>query len=211
MNADPKLKNLELSVTNFGPIVEANIDLRPMTVFVGPSNTGKSYLAILIYALHKFFEVNDLDLGFGNRPTRTGAFFGRQVLGRVRPLPDEDREILATWIEDMLPKFYDTGWPQGRLLELPEPVARLVRRRLSDSAGYARLLAGEIARCFGIEDIGNLIRNGSRDGLSVRVGRPVSTTKRDAETFSYKYTLRDGSSDLTASIPRADSCTSARF
>ena len=204
MNSDPKLKNLELSVTNFGPIVEANIDLRPMTVFVGPSNTGKSYLAILIYALHKFFEVNALDVGFGNRPTRTGAFFGRQILGRVRPLPDEDREILATWIEDMLPKFYDTGWPQDRLLELPKPVARLVRRRLSDPAGYARLLAGEIARCFGIEDIGNLIRHGSRDGLSVRVGRPVPTTRPDAATFAYKYTFMDGSSDLSSSIPSED-------
>ena len=48
-------RHLELSVRDFGPIAEANIDLRPMTVFVGPSNTGKSYLAILIYALHGFF------------------------------------------------------------------------------------------------------------------------------------------------------------
>ena len=46
---------LQLTVSNFGPIVEAEIDLRPLTVFVGPSNTGKSYLAILIYALHRFF------------------------------------------------------------------------------------------------------------------------------------------------------------
>ena len=44
-------KSLALRVSNFGPIAEAEIDLRPLTVFVGPSNTGKSYLAILIYAL----------------------------------------------------------------------------------------------------------------------------------------------------------------
>ena len=49
-------KPIELEVTNFGPIVEAKIDLRPLTVFVGPSNTGKSYLAILIYALHRCFS-----------------------------------------------------------------------------------------------------------------------------------------------------------
>ena len=47
--------SLELEVANFGPIVEAKIDLRPLTVFVGPSNTGKSYLATLIYALHTYF------------------------------------------------------------------------------------------------------------------------------------------------------------
>ncbi len=37
--------SLELEVADFGPIVNAKIDLRPLTVFVGPSNTGKSYLA----------------------------------------------------------------------------------------------------------------------------------------------------------------------
>ena len=46
----------ELEVKNFGPIVEAKIDLRPLTVLVGPSNTGKSYLAILLYALHRFLS-----------------------------------------------------------------------------------------------------------------------------------------------------------
>ncbi len=43
---------LELEVSDFGPIVEGRVGLRPLTVFVGPSNTGKSWLAILIYALH---------------------------------------------------------------------------------------------------------------------------------------------------------------
>ena len=48
-------KHLKLEVSNFGPIAEGAVELRPMTVFVGPSNTGKSYLATLIYALHRFF------------------------------------------------------------------------------------------------------------------------------------------------------------
>ena len=46
--------NLILDVENFGPIAEAkNIEFRPMTVFVGPSNTGKSYLAMLLHAILK--------------------------------------------------------------------------------------------------------------------------------------------------------------
>ena len=50
-------KNLILDVENFGPIAEAkNIDLKPMTVFVGPSNSGKSYLAILLYAISRGFD-----------------------------------------------------------------------------------------------------------------------------------------------------------
>ena len=46
---------IEIAVKNFGPIAEADIDLRPLTVFVGPSNTGKTYFATLIYTLHSIF------------------------------------------------------------------------------------------------------------------------------------------------------------
>ena len=64
----------ELEVSNFGPIVEAKIDLRPLTVFVGPSNTGKSYLAILIYALHRFFS------GFKENRFSLSPHFSKEML-----------------------------------------------------------------------------------------------------------------------------------
>ena len=42
--------NLILDVENFGPIAKAkNIEFKPMTVFVGPSNTGKTYLASMLH------------------------------------------------------------------------------------------------------------------------------------------------------------------
>ena len=47
---------VRLDVTDFGPIAEASVELRPLTVFIGPSNTGKMYLATLTYALHRFFS-----------------------------------------------------------------------------------------------------------------------------------------------------------
>ncbi len=44
--------NLILDVKNFGPIAEAkDIEFKPMTVFLGPSNTGKTYLAMLQHAI----------------------------------------------------------------------------------------------------------------------------------------------------------------
>ena len=49
--------NIQIAVENFGPIEKAEIDLRPLTVFVGESNTGKTYLAALIYyALQRAFR-----------------------------------------------------------------------------------------------------------------------------------------------------------
>lgn len=53
---DTQRPKVEIAVENFGPIAEANIDLRPLTVFVGPSNTGKTYFATLVYTLHDIFQ-----------------------------------------------------------------------------------------------------------------------------------------------------------
>lgn len=47
---------VEIEVKNFGPIEHAKIDLRPLTVCVGPSNTGKTYLCTLLYMMHTIFR-----------------------------------------------------------------------------------------------------------------------------------------------------------
>lgn len=47
---------VEIEVKNFGPISEAKIDLRPLTVFVGPSNTGKTYMCTLMYMMNTVFR-----------------------------------------------------------------------------------------------------------------------------------------------------------
>ena len=47
---------LTVSVQEFGPIAQATVNLRPLTIFVGRSNTGKTYLSKLIYAIHKTFS-----------------------------------------------------------------------------------------------------------------------------------------------------------
>lgn len=46
---------VEIAVRNFGPITEAVIDLRPLTVCVGPGNTGKTWFSTLVYALQGVF------------------------------------------------------------------------------------------------------------------------------------------------------------
>ncbi len=56
MNSCTDNERIELQVENFGPIAEAKVDMRSLNVFVGPSNSGKSYLATLIYAIHRFLR-----------------------------------------------------------------------------------------------------------------------------------------------------------
>ena len=47
---------LTISVKNFGPIAEGSVDLKPLTIFVGPSNTGKSYMATAVHAVMRAVE-----------------------------------------------------------------------------------------------------------------------------------------------------------
>jgi len=42
---------IRLSVEDWGPIEEGSVEIRPLTIFIGPNNTGKSYLAMLFYSL----------------------------------------------------------------------------------------------------------------------------------------------------------------
>lgn len=46
-------RRFKVGVTNFGPIETAEIELKPLSVFIGKSNTGKTYLATLIYVIHQ--------------------------------------------------------------------------------------------------------------------------------------------------------------
>ena len=42
---------LEIEIENFGPIASGNIKLKPLTIFMGSNNSGKSYAARLIYSI----------------------------------------------------------------------------------------------------------------------------------------------------------------
>ena len=48
-----------ISVKNFGPIIEANIDISPLTIFVGKNSSGKSFLSLLIHCMFNPFD--DID------------------------------------------------------------------------------------------------------------------------------------------------------
>ncbi len=39
---------MKIKVYNLGIIKEANIDLKPLTIFIGPNNSGKTWLAYIL-------------------------------------------------------------------------------------------------------------------------------------------------------------------
>jgi predicted ATPase len=44
---------LKIAIQDFGPVNRGEIEVRPLTILIGPNNSGKSYSAMLIYSLRK--------------------------------------------------------------------------------------------------------------------------------------------------------------
>ena len=145
----PKPPDVQLSVQNFGPIASADIDLRPLTVFVGQSNTGKTYLAALIYALHQNFE------GFSRVPRASRTFthldFRYRYSSRHR-LPEPQAE-LEEEMQDVFEKLNTPGRP-FKVSDLPLQARTVLQHILED----AESLEDQVKRCFDLESVSDLIR-----------------------------------------------------
>ena len=143
-----------LEVKNFGPIAEARIDLHPLTVFVGPSNTGKSYLAILIYALHRHFSREQRNFMFW-RPEKSKSSHTINALEEWREHAFTDRKIPA----------------DGSIITLPnamrDEICGILDKRGEDICETLRW-------CLGMDTTNALIRKGSREGARIGFRRHAS-------------------------------------
>jgi hypothetical protein len=80
---------MKLSVRKLGRIAQAEIDVRPLTIFVGPNNTNKTWVAYCLYALAQKLSFVD------------PAIAWRSPLETPRPLTDEiEHAVLQKRVED---------------------------------------------------------------------------------------------------------------
>ena len=172
-----------LNVQNFGPIEKAEIDLRPLTVFVGESNTGKTYLAALIYALHKHFE------GISQFPWTDSVGSYLNFVYRLSTGSQSRREEIEQEILEVLEKLNTPGRP-FRFSDLPQQVSTGLESRLTDQEDFTN----ELERCFDLESVSKLIRfigNGSNE-------MKVSLSVRDRDQRYWDFGARAaGSADPT--------------
>ncbi len=178
-------ESLELEVSNFGPIVEARVDLRPLTVFVGPSNTGKSYLAILIYALHRYFNSNIYPFRRRFSPIihRLGTDPYRNVLDAL----DGVAQAVAGYQETT----------DGTSIVLPAPVSEWLRSRF-DRQGHE--IAGEIRRCFGFDETGALICKEDGNGTRIVLRRSAS----NSTALEHILTLKIHNTEFRMTVPAGE-------
>ena len=173
MNGDDKAKThntpkVEISVRNFGPIAEADLDLRPLTVFVGPSNTGKTYLSVLIYALHRVF----------------GEFSGFPLLKTLESLADNwDYDDPADKIQHL--KTIDKlniGQPL-KFSDLPKEVGSLAQAHLNTQGYLEPDLRTELERCCDLEYVSGLIRSSGGQNDEMTVSLIVGEEHQDLWSF----------------------------
>ena len=129
---------LTISVQEFGPIAQATVNLRPLTIFVGRSNTGKTYLSKLIYAIHKTFS------GFPQIP-----FIGRRY----------DPYGISVFADSLFTSFRDEQRTELGLQEIRNIVSQSFERswRLANDH-----ILEEIESCFSTKNILTTQRAGSK-------------------------------------------------
>ena len=179
-----------IDVKDFGPIVRANVDFRPLTVFIGPSNTGKSYLAVLLYALHKC--LGGVDASF-----RTLGIQGRLYRPPVRST------TFSTEIEKSWNDWLAAASKGGSFPEMPRNLVAGIRSILEEARGLDLHLHDRILQCFGVQDVGELVRrSGSSTSLHIALNVP-----RAGKSDAVRYEFQFGSSEprVSGRIPATES------
>ena len=183
--------DVRISATNFGPIASSTVDLRPLTVFVGPSNTGKTYFATLIYALHRVLG------GFPRLPLpRVRRYRYPFFQGRPYEL------VTDVEMEQDLHDFFKKLATKGRTFrfsDLPKSVRDAAQAAVSDPDFLGASLQTELRRCFALESVSDLVRSSGRDN-SMEIALAVSEQEQDL----WRFRMGIAESDVTTDGQIAD-------
>ena len=173
-NRDPGRRNdYRIDIEDFGPIQRASVDVRPFTVFIGPSNTGKSYLAILIYALHR-----SLHTGYGWMPRTTAP-------------GDELLRDLRSWAQEV-----DSERPAPS--PPPPNVAAHIDAVLKEAKWLESTYADELRRCFGVDSLDVLVRRPGTD-VGARIRFP-GAAYGSPDTARYEFRFGSGDHGLSGRV-----------
>lgn len=175
MVSQPTQDCLRLRVTDFGPIVTGEVDLRPLTVFVGPSNTGKSWMAVLIYSLHQYFSAT-------NRRNRVDLhhdwFTGPDISRQEDDLIDFSKRLQTSVYATTVPKGYLDYRVYSESKQAVYPPKSVIHLLQSALESQGKLLSLELCRCLGSEK-NRLNRHGSKSDarIVIRNVRSLGTQK----------------------------------
>ena len=158
----------QVRVKNLGPIAEGTIDLKPLTLFIGPNGVGKSYMALAVYCLAR--TLNDEPL------------FSTPWRGSIERQRERANDLKSLTLE--LPK--DEHLLRGPVrvgdMTVPMQEAMADANTLLSELVTAKL-ARELTRCFGA-DVQGLIR---RDNAATQPALGVSLAEPET---GFLYDMR---------------------
>ena len=189
---------LKVSVKDFGPIIEGTVELKPLTLFVGPSNAGKSYLAMLIYSLMQSSHASFLYPYV--IPMRyvyfTPGIRGLEAAQNLSGIIDEqDFGTINQWARNVATnpqEAFENSFlqeePEIAFATLPEELRRLVHRGVKKSlTSMEQLFSRELQRCHGeISDV----RSRMNDAAQLRIGLEQSRPRLSLNFEEHQGSLR---------------------
>lgn len=175
-----------LEVADFGPVSKAELELRPLTVFAGPSNAGKSCIAKLVYVLHAYFARRTV-----SRTRTYGLSDFNRVASRMGDLPGVVRR-LEEFVLNPVEESVDSS-------ELGEDVAALTRLAL-EAPDVGADTSGILVDVFGAASMDDLILRGARDCRFTLSYEPAGAAG-SSEPFQYVFKIADDKLDCEAVIP----------
>lgn len=175
---------VRITVSDFGPIASADIELRPLTILVGPSNTGKSCFATLVYALSQLVREGSwtLERPVLRQPERPqkSPWLRMPHNDAWARLSKKKKDAFAAWVRDSVAAAGDKTRPPA---PLPDTLRKAVRsahemRWQSDSS-----IEPCIKQLFGLDDLRSLTRVRSRKfpriGVSIEGGQGSAEARLD--------------------------------
>ena len=168
---------VQVSVKDFGPIIEGTVELKPLTIFVGPSNAGKSYMAMLVYSLMQSLDPSPsfyIEGMLDNKFHSFRRFFRNEIIRHDDiEIDDHTSEAITDWIRDMRSRDSIASEVPGSIEfsfeDLSQEIRALVERSVNVSLqATERLFGRELQRYHGkVDDLRN--RRGSDAHLKVRI------------------------------------------
>ena len=125
---------MKISVHNYGPIAKAeDVELLPLTVFIGPSNTGKSYLAMLVYSLFlSFREASSFNRYSRKKPSH------KKLMKEIKTIMESEKKLMAHLYK----------WESVPLSELPEKFLRQITPEIANQ--FSDYFFKNISDCIGL-------------------------------------------------------------
>lgn len=112
LNGAPGSLELDVDISNFGPISKGKFKIKPLTILIGPNNSGKTYASMLIHAM------------FSSHAQTATYWLVPEFI---------DRQVLRTEFRDLalqMSKFLRAIPPNGGHITIPSSYVNAVKEML---------------------------------------------------------------------------------